>query len=75
MMPVDKMDESLFSVYVVETGSWYVLMRKMNKILRTQPLVRPLTVAVLTGGGWREEAPAKSAGGRRRCGGLSAPSF
>ena len=49
MMPVDKMDESLFSVYVVEAGSWYVLMRKMNKILRTQPLLRPLMVAVLTG--------------------------
>lgn len=48
MMPVDKMDELLFSVYVVETGSWYVLMRKMNKILRTQPLVRPLMVAALT---------------------------
>ena len=48
MMPVDKMDELLFSVYVVETGSWYVLMRKMNRILRTQPLVRPLMVAALT---------------------------
>lgn len=75
MMPVAKMDESLFSVYVVETGSWYVLMRKMNKILRTQPLVSPLMVSVLTRDDWREEAPAKPAGGRRRGGGLNTPSF
>lgn len=75
MMPVAKMDESLFNVYVVERGSWYVLMRKMNKILRTQPLVSPLLVSVLTRDDWLEEAPAKPAGRRRRCGGLNTPSF
>lgn len=33
-MPVDKMDELLLSVYVVETGSWCISMGKMNKVLK-----------------------------------------
>lgn len=34
---MDKTDESLFRVYVAEAGNWYVLMRKMNKILIQGP--------------------------------------
>lgn len=34
IMPVDKMDELLLSVYVVETGSWCVSMGKMNEVLK-----------------------------------------
>ena len=34
---MDKTDELLFRVFVVEAGNWYVLMRKMNKILIQGP--------------------------------------
>lgn len=32
-----KMDELLFSVCVIETGNWYILMGEMDKILKHGP--------------------------------------
>lgn len=60
---MDKLDELLFSAYVVETGNWYKSIGEMNKILKQGLNSGEQTVVLLKRDCRLGAAPARPAGG------------
>ena len=60
IIPVDKIDELLFSVCGVETGDWYVSMGEMNKILKQGLDSGEQTVMTLNQDRQRGESPSQA---------------
>lgn len=60
---VNKMDELLFSVYVVKTGNWYVSMKKTNKILKQGINSGEKMVVLLQQDCWPGGSPSQASGG------------